>query len=137
MSATGVDTYASRLGVKPGDVVQEIGWDEDADSAISEAIEDAIGAELLDEDVDEPCDTILLWFRDGDGDLVDDLVDVSRGLGPGGRIWLMTPGAGSAGSARVVPPSEIAESAQLAGFTQTKADRFGAWQASCLTPRNR
>ena len=54
MSATGVDTYAARLGVKPGDVVQEIGWDEDADSAISEAIEDAIGAELLDEDVDEP-----------------------------------------------------------------------------------
>ena len=87
--------------------------------------------------MDEPCDTILLWFRDGDGDLVDDLVDVSRGLGPGGRIWLMTPGAGSAGSAGVVPPSEIAESAQLAGFTQTKADRFGAWQGSCLTPRNR
>ena len=137
MSATGVDTYASRLGVNPGDVVQEIGWDEDADCAISEAIEDAIGAELLDEDVDEPCDTILLWFRDGDGDLVDDLVDVSRGLGPGGRIWLMTPGAGSAGSAGVVPPSEIAESAQLAGFTQTKAERFGAWQASCLTPRSR
>ena len=38
-------------------------------AAISEAIEDAIGAELLDEDVDEPCDTILLWFRDGDGDV--------------------------------------------------------------------
>lgn len=134
MSATGVDTYALRLGVGSGDVVQEIGWDDDADSAISEAIEDAIGAELLDEDADDPCDTILLWFRDGDGDLVDDLVDVARSLGPGGRIWLMTPGAGSSG---VVPPSEIAESAQLAGFTQTKADRFGSWQGSCLTPRNR
>lgn len=134
MSATGVDTYASRLGFATGDVVQEIGWDEDADSAISEAIEDAIGAELLDEDSDDPCDAILLWFRAGDGDLVDDLVDVARGLGSGGRIWLMTPGAGSSG---VVPPSEIAESAQLAGFTQTKADRFGEWQGSCLTPRNR
>ncbi|MDN8626593.1 DUF3052 family protein [Corynebacterium mucifaciens] len=134
MSATGVDAYASRLGVRPGDVVQEIGWDEDADSALSEAVEDAIGAELLDEDADEPSDTILLWFREGDGDLVDDLVDVSRGLGPSGRIWLLTPGAGSPG---VVPPSEIAESAQLAGLTQTKADRFGAWQGSCLTPRSR
>ena len=102
MSATGVDAYASRLGVRPGDVVQEIGWDEDADSALSEAVEDAIGAELLDEDADEPSDTILLWFREGDGDLVDDLVDVSRGLGPSGRIWLLTPGAGSPG---VVPPS--------------------------------
>lgn len=134
MSATGVDTYASRLGVNPGDIVQEIGWDEDADSSISEAIEDAIGAELLDEDTLEPCDTILLWFRDGDGDLVDDLVDVARSLGPGGRVWLMTPAAGSAGG---VPPSEIAESAQLAGFIQTKADRFGDWQGSCLTARNR
>lgn len=134
MSATRVDTYAARLGVGPDDLVQEIGWDDDADSAISEAIEDAIGAELLDDDAEEACDVILLWFRDGDGDLVDELVDVSRGLGPGGRIWLMTPGAGSSG---VVTPAEIAESAQLAGFVQTKADRFGGWQGSCLTAPKR
>lgn len=134
MSATGVDAYASRLGVRPGDVVQEIGWDEDADSALSEAVEDAIGAELLDEDADEPSDTILLWFREGDGDLVDDLVDVSRNLSPGGRVWLLTPGAGSPG---VVPAGEIAESAQLAGFISTKADRFGDWQGSCLAAPKR
>ena len=108
MSATGVDAYASRLGVRPGDVVQEIGWDEDADSALSEAVEDAIGAELLDEDADEPSDTILLWFREGDGDLVDDLVDVSRGLTAGGRIWLLTPGAGSPGVAGRPPPGGVA-----------------------------
>ena len=29
---------------------------------------------------------------------------------------------------------EISESAQLAGLMQTKADRFGEWQGSCLTP---
>ena len=133
MSATGVDTYAARLGVNPDDVVQEVAGAFRV-GVLEQAVEDAIGAELLDEDADEPSDTILLWFRDGDGDLVDDLVDVSRGLGPSGRIWLLTPGAGSPG---VVPPSEIAESAQLAGLTQTKADRFGAWQGSCLTPRNR
>lgn len=130
MAATGGDTYAARFGVAEGDVVQEIGWDEDADSAISEAIEDAIGAALLDEDSDEICDVILLWHREDDGDLVDSLVDAIRNLGDGGRIWLMTPGAGSPG---VVAPGEISESAQLAGLVQTKADRFGAWQGSLLS----
>lgn len=130
MAASGGDTYAARFGVAEGDVVQEIGWDEDADSAISEAIEDAIGAALLDEDSDEICDVILLWHREDDGDLVDSLVDAIRNLGDGGRIWLMTPGAGSPG---VVAPGEISESAQLAGLVQTKADRFGAWQGSLLS----
>ena len=127
-------TYADRFGVGPDDVVQEIGWDEDADSTISEAIEDAIGALLLDDDTTDPCDVVLLWFRDGDGDLVDELVDASRNLSPGGRVWLLTPGAGSPG---VVPAGEIAESAQLAGFIATKADRFGDWQGSCLAASKR
>lgn len=134
MSSTGVDTYATRLGVGPDDVVQEIGWDDDADSSLSEAIEDAIGAELLDEDSAEPCDTVLLWFREGDGDLVDELVDASRNLGGHGRIWLMTPRADKPGG---IHPGEISESAQLAGFVQTKADRFGEWQGSCLTAPKR
>ena len=134
LSATGVDTYADRFEVGPDLVVQEIGWDEDADSSISEAIEDAIGAMLLDEDTLEPCDLVLLWFRDGDGDLVDELVDATRNLGSGGRVWLMTPGAGFPG---VVAPGLIAESAQLAGLLQTKADRFGDWQGSCLAAPKR
>ncbi|QYH19436.1 DUF3052 domain-containing protein [Corynebacterium aquatimens] len=130
MAATGEDTYAARLGVKHGDIVQEIGWDEDADSAISEAIEDAIGEPLLEEDSTELCDVILLWHRDEDGDLVDSLVDAIRNLGEGGRIWLLTPAAGTEGG---VQPGVISESAQLAGLTQTKADRFGQWQGSLLT----
>lgn len=122
--------YAARFGVANGDVVQEIGWYDDADTAISEAIEDAIGASLLDEDSVELCDTILLWHRDEDGDLVDSLVDAIRNLEEGGRVWLMTPGAGQPGG---VNPGEISESAQLAGLVQTKADRFGDWQGSLLT----
>ena len=38
---------AQRLGIEKGMVVQEVGWDEDCDSSISEAIEDVIGEELL------------------------------------------------------------------------------------------
>ena len=49
MGAAGVNTYADRLGIHADDIVQEIGWDEDADSSISEAIEDAVGEQLLDD----------------------------------------------------------------------------------------
>lgn len=130
MAANGGDTYAARFGVVEGDIVQEIGWDDDADAAISEAIEDAIGSQLLDEDSTELCDIILLWHREEDGDLVDSLVDAIRNLEEGGRVWLLTPAAGSSGG---VHPGEISESAQLAGLVQTKADRFGEWQGSLLT----
>ena len=121
--------YAQILGIEPDMVVQEVGWDEDSDSAISEAVEDVIGEELLDEDTDELCDVVLLWWREEDGDLVDGLVDSLRPLGEGGRIWLLTPGAGKPG---FIAPGEISESAQLAGLVQTTATRLGAWQGSCL-----
>lgn len=128
----GVQDYAQRLNIKRGQTVQEVGWDEDCDSAISEAIEDVIGEELLDEETDEICDTVLLWWREEDGDLVDGLVDAIRPLAENGRIWLLTPGAGHSGT---IETGLIAESAQLAGLVQTKADRFGDWQASCLVQR--
>ena len=76
---TTTDGIAARLGVSHG-IVQEVGWDEDCDSTLSEAIEDAIGSELLDEDSYEICDIVLLWWRSDDGDLVDGLVDAVRPL---------------------------------------------------------
>lgn len=124
--------YAQLLGLKPGQTVQEIGWDEDCDSSISEAIEDIIGDELLDEDTDDICDTVLMWWRAEDGDLVDGLVDVLRNLADNGSIWLLTPGAGKPGT---VAPGEINEAAQLAGLVQTRAERLGQWQGSCLVQR--
>ncbi|AEX42362.1 DUF3052 domain-containing protein [Corynebacterium diphtheriae] len=124
--------HAQRLGIAAGMTVQEVGWDEDCDSTISEAIEDIIGEELLDEETDEACDVVLLWWRSDDGDLVDGLVDSIRPLADNGRIWLLTPGAGKQGD---LDPGEISESAQLAGLVQTKAERLGAWQGSCLVQR--
>ena len=38
----GVQDYAKTLGIKAGHTVQEVGWDDDCDSAISEAVEDAM-----------------------------------------------------------------------------------------------
>ncbi|AZA11852.1 hypothetical protein CGERO_07765 [Corynebacterium gerontici] len=117
------------LGLREGLTVQEMGWDEDADSSISEAIEDAIDAELLEEDTDEVCDMVLLWWRAEDGDLGDGLVDAQRSLADNGRIWLLTPGTGKPGA---LEPGEISEAAQQTGFVQTKAERLGDWQGSCL-----
>ena len=128
----GVQDYAKTLGIKAGHAVQEVGWDDDCDSAISEAVEDAIGADLLDEDSYELCDVVLLWWRDDDGDLVDELVDAVRPLADHGRIWLLSPAAGTKGE---LAPGVVSESAQLAGLVQTKAERLGSWQGSCLVQR--
>ncbi|QGU01640.1 hypothetical protein CKALI_03795 [Corynebacterium kalinowskii] len=125
----GAQDYAQVLGIEAGQVVQELGWDDDCDPAISEAVEDCIGEELLDEDTDEICDVVLLWWREDDGDLVDGLVDAIRPLSDNGRIWLLTPGAGQSGH---LVAGEIAESAKLAGLIQTTATRVGSWQGSCL-----
>jgi hypothetical protein len=66
---------AERLGIKPGQVVQEIGYDDDGDEQLRGAITKVDGVELVDEDYDDVVDVVLLWWRDGDGDLVDALVD--------------------------------------------------------------
>ncbi|WP_257160069.1 DUF3052 domain-containing protein [Corynebacterium cystitidis] len=129
MDAAGVNNYAQLLGIQNDFIVQEIGWDEDADSSISEAIEEAIGEALLEEETDELCDVVLLWYRSDDEDLVDALMDAARNLADEGCIWLLTPAANKPNS---VHPGDISESAQLAGLVQTRAERVGDWQGSCL-----
>ncbi|GGO80217.1 DUF3052 domain-containing protein [Nonomuraea cavernae] len=109
---------AERLGLKPGQVVQEIGWDEDVDDELRDSIEDLTGNELLDEETDDVVDVVLLWWRDGDGDLFDVLSDAMRALAEGGRIWLLTPKAGREGH---VEPSDIGEDAATAGLSQTSS----------------
>ena len=66
---------AERLGIKPGQVVQEIGYDDDSDEQLREAITRQKDTELVDEDYDDVVDVVLLWWRDGDGDLFDALAD--------------------------------------------------------------
>jgi hypothetical protein len=104
-----------KLGLRSGQVVQELGWDEDVDEDLRIAIEDAIDGELL-EDAVEAVDVVLLWWRDGDGDLVDGLVDSLTDLTDGGYIWLLTPKVGREG---YVDASDIAEGALTAGLSQT------------------
>lgn len=107
---------AGKLGVEPGMVVQELGWDSDVDEAVRDAVEDRAGDELLDEDAVDVVDLVLMWWREGDGDLVDALVDAHGPLAESGVIWVLTPKTGRTGH---VEPSEIAEAAPTAGLSQT------------------
>jgi Protein of unknown function (DUF3052) len=121
--------YARSLGIDKGQVVQELGWDEDTDDDIRVAVEDACGSELLDEDADEVVDVVLLWWRNDDGDLVDRLMDAITPLSEDGVIWVVTPKTGKPGH---VQPAEIAESAPTAGLMQTSSANLGDWIASRL-----
>ena len=110
---------AERLGIKPGQVVQELGYDTDVDEQLRQAITAVEGVQLVDEDYDEDVvDVVMMWFRDDDGDLVDALVDALAPLGDGGYIWLLTPKAGRDGH---VEPSDIGEAAPTAGLSQTSS----------------
>lgn len=126
------DQVSGQLELAEGMLVQEVGWDSDCDESISEAIEDAVGSELLEEDTDEVVDAVLLWWRAGDGDLVDRLMDVVTPLTDDGSVWVLTPKTGLDGH---VEPAVIAESAQTAGMLQTRTAALGEWAGSRLTLR--
>ncbi|NLV78347.1 MAG: DUF3052 domain-containing protein [Rhodococcus sp.] len=129
VAAADAKTYVSKLGITHDQVVQELGWDEDTDDELRAAIEEVTGTELLDEDSDEVVDVVLLWWRESDGDLVDNLMDVIGPLAEDGVVWVLTPKTGRPDH---VEPSEIAESATTAGLTQTSATNLGDWIGSRL-----
>ena len=119
----------NKLGLVPGMAVLEIGWDDDVDDEIRIMIEDAVDGELIEEAV-EAVDLVLLWWRDGDGDLADGLVDALTDLTASGYIWLMTPKVGRDGYVDAV---DLAEAAETAGLAQTTTATVSAdWAATKL-----
>jgi Protein of unknown function (DUF3052) len=124
---------AERMGFAPGMVVQELGWSSDADEEFRAAVEEIAGEEMVEEDTDEVVEAVVLWFREGDGDLADVLVDAIGPLADNGFIWLLTPKRGREG---YVEPSDIAEAAPTAGLSQTSLTTVGAdWAGARLAPR--
>jgi hypothetical protein len=114
------------MGLETGQVVQELGWDEDVDDALRNEIMDTIDSELVYEPL-EAVDTVLLWWRDGDGDLVDGLVDALRDLAGTGCLWLLTPKVGRPG---YVDPADIPEAAITAGLALANTAKVSKdWQA--------
>lgn len=131
----GQRSLAERLGVQPGMVVHELGYDDDVDEELRRSVVERSGGELVAEASDEIVDVVLLWWREGDGDLVDTLVDALTPLAANGVVWLLTPKAGREGH---VEPSDISEAAPTAGLNQTSSISNAAdWSgARLVAPRS-
>ncbi len=110
---------AEKLGIEPGVVVQVVGTDGDVDQSLLEDVAARAGTPIItSDDSDDVVDVVLLWWREGDGDLVDALVDSLTNLGDHGVVWLLTPKAGRDGH---VEPSDIEEAAPTAGLSSTRS----------------
>ncbi|KJS62493.1 DUF3052 domain-containing protein [Streptomyces rubellomurinus] len=125
---------AARLAFAEGQIVQELGYDDDTDQDLREGIEEITGTDLVDEDYDDVADAVLLWHRDDDGDLTDALVDALEYLAEGGLIWLLTPKTGRDGH---IEASDIADAAKTAGLSQTSSIAVAKdWAATRLATKS-
>jgi hypothetical protein len=126
---------AGRLGFSPDTVIQELGWDDDVDEDLRAAIEAHTGNALVDGEATEVVDGVILWWRDGDGDLADALMDSLADLAEGGSICLLTPKVGRDG---YVSGAEIGEAAPVAGLsTTTTSSATNDWAATKLSTHKR
>lgn len=120
---------AGKLGVEPGMVVQELGWDTDVDEAVRDAVEERAGDDLLDEDAVDVVDLVLMWWREGTVTW-STRSSTPVALAESGVIWVLTPRTGRPGH---VEPSEIAEAAPTAGLSQTSNVSVGeTWAGARL-----
>ena len=138
MSSTadeGASQTAARLGFTSGQVVQEFGYDDDVDDELRASLESITGTELVDEEYDDVTDGAVIWFRDGDGDLTDALVDAMTVLDDGGPIWVLTPKAGRSGHGS---HSDIEEAATTSGLHAMSTFSIASdWSATRLGARGR
>ncbi len=124
---------AEKLGIEAGAVVQVSGAGDDVDQDLLTDVAARAGTELITtDDSDDVVDVVLLWWREGDGDLVDALVDSLTNLAESGVVWLLTPKAGRDGH---VEPSDIDEAAPTAGLSSTRSTSAAPeWSGTCLVP---
>ena len=124
-----------RLGITLDQLILEVGFDDtDCDKSLRNAIIEKSGTEFLDSTAQEVVDAVILWWRDGDGDLVDELVDALTYLTEDGPIWLFTPKVGRTG---YVEASDIQDAAPTAGMSQTTSFPAAAdWTATRLVARH-
>lgn len=116
------------LGIKQGTVVQMVGWDNDCDEELVDAVTTAAGEPPVTDDYDDVVDVVLLWWRDDDGDLVDGLLDATTLLAERGEIWVLTPKPGRDGH---VEPADISEAGPTSGLRSTGTISAGVdWNAT-------
>ena len=122
-----------RMGFAKGDQILEIGYAADCDDSLRAKITDISGTELIEVDPTEVVDAVIIWWRDGDGDLIDELMDALTYLSETGPIWVMTP---KMGRANYVEASEIQDAAPIAGLSTTSSIPVTTdWTATRLVAR--
>jgi hypothetical protein len=122
-----------RMGFAKGDQILEIGYAADCDDSLRAKITDISGTELIEVDPTEVVDAVIIWWRDGDGDLIDELMDALTYLSETGPIWVMTP---KMGRANYVEASEIQDAAPIAGLSTTSSIPVATdWTATRLVAR--
>ena len=121
------------MGLAKDDLVLEVGHDSDCDSTIRDELMSITGTTFLQGSTSEVVDAVIIWWRDGDGDLVAELMDGLTYLVENGAIWVMTPKAGRAGH---VEPSDIQDAAPIAGLSVTSTIALAKdWTATRLVAR--
>ena len=121
------------MGMKKGDLILEVDRADDCDSKVREELLAITGTEFLDSESQEVVDAVIIWWRDGDGDLVDELMDSLTYLSEGGAIWVFTPKVNRDGH---VEPSDIQDAAPTAGLSQTSTISVAPdWSATRLVAR--
>ena len=112
MSTPAGPGVAARMGIESGFLVLQRGFADDCQEVV---------------------DAVITWWREDDGDLVDELVDCLTYLTEGGPIWLLTPKVGREGH---VEPSDIKDAAPTAGLSLTSTLPVAKdWSATRLVAR--
>jgi hypothetical protein len=122
-----------RMGFQKGDLILEVGTAADCDESLRSEIAIITGTKFLSGKAEEVVDAVIIWWRDGDGDLVDELMDGLTYLSETGPIWVLTPKVGRDGH---VEPSDIQDAAPVAGLSQTSTIAVASdWTATRLVAR--
>lgn len=122
-----------RMGFAAGELILEVGYGSDCDDVLRSEIVAITGTQLLEGETTEVVDAVILWWRDGDGDLVDELMDALTYLTETGPIWVLTPKLGREGH---VESSDIQDAAPIAGLSQTSTIALAQdWTGTRLVAR--
>ncbi len=121
------------MGFAAGELILEVGYGPDCDDVLRSEIVAITGTQLLEGQTTEVVDAVILWWRDGDGDLVDELMDALTYLTETGPIWVLTPKLGRDGH---VESSDIQDAAPIAGLSQTSTISLAQdWTGTRLVAR--
>lgn len=122
----------SRLGLEPGQIVIEYGYSDDVEEDVRTAVEALTEGPLEDESYDGLVDVVLAWWRDGDGDLADDLMDALTTMEDGGFVVLLTPGTKREDR---IDAHVIQEACTTCSMSASGVVQLGEWVGQRLTGR--